>query len=200
MPGVEVAATQAMSRSATAMNGPDPTACARSAADVPAPALPRARVSCSRGRFLLLVGGLLALIAAWPLLQNKWDKLTDTRPRTGPVVSANTEYWCPMCPGVVSDWPSKCPVCSMTLVRRQKGDMTPLPDGVVARVQLSPYRLQLGGLRTAPVEFLRLEHEVTVAGFLEPPSGSAVASPLASTAEVFEPERGAARQSGSLAR
>ena len=60
-------------------------------------------------------------------------------------MSADTEYWCPMCPGVVSDWPTKCPVCNMALVRREKGEMTPLPDGVVARVQLSPYRLQLAG-------------------------------------------------------
>ena len=90
----------------------------------------------------------------------------DGRPDGG-AVSSDTEYWCPMCPGVVSDWPTKCPVCSMTLVRRQKGEMTPLPDGVVARVQLSPYRIQLAGVRTSAVEFRRLECEVVVPGLLE---------------------------------
>ena len=40
--------------------------------------------------------------------------------------------------------------------------------------------------RTAPVEFLRLEHEVVVAGFLETTSGSNSLSPLALTADVFE--------------
>ena len=45
----------------------------------------------------------------------------------------------------------------MTLVRRQKGEMTPLPDGVVARVQLSPYRIQLAGIRTSTVEYRRLD-------------------------------------------
>src|SRR4029078_8609392 len=124
----------------------------------------------ARLRFLLLIGGVLLLVAYWPSLRVLWERLT--RPTPHPVsISSNTEYWCPMCPGVVSDWPSKCPVCNMTLVRRLKDDMTPLPDGVFARVQLSPSRLQRGGIRTAPVEFLRLEHEVVVAGFLETTSG-----------------------------
>jgi hypothetical protein len=145
-----------------------------------------AAVVLARARFLLLVGGVLAVLAAWPVLRNAWDKLTRAAP-TGGAVSSATEYWCPMCPGVVSDWPSKCPVCNMALVRRQKGEMTPLPDGVVARVQLSPYRLMLAGVRTAPVEFRKLEAETTVAGLLEAPPGSLGSSPpLTLSAEVFE--------------
>jgi hypothetical protein len=134
----------------------------------------------ARGRFVLLTGGLLAVVAAGPWLRNVWDKLTRTPPAGG-AVSPGTEYWCPMCPGVVSDWPAKCPVCSMALVRRDKGDMTPLPDGAVARVQLSPYRLQLAGVRTAPVEFRRLETEAVVAGFLD-----GGASSLSVAADVWE--------------
>jgi hypothetical protein len=65
-----------------------------------------------------------------------------------------------MCPGVVSDWPDKCPVCHMTLVRRTRGDAVVLPDGVVARMQLSPYRIQLAGVRTAPARYEALTHEV----------------------------------------
>jgi hypothetical protein len=147
-----------------------------------------AAVVLARARFLLLVGGVLAVFAAWPVLRNTWDKLTRAAP-TGGAVSSATEYWCPMCPGVVSDWPSKCPVCNMALVRRLKGEMTPLPDGVVARVQLSPYRLMLAGVRTAPVEFRRLEAETTVAGLLEAPPGSLGSSPpLSISAEVPEPD------------
>jgi len=74
----------------------------------------------------------------------------------------------------------------MTLIRRQKRDMTPQPNGVVPRVQLSPYRLQLAGIRTSPVEYLRLEHEVVVAGFLTSESDSTRASPLSLNADVFE--------------
>ncbi len=149
-------------------------------------ALRAGAVALARARFVLLVGGVLAVLAAWPALRNVWDKLTHPAP-TGGAVSSDTEYWCPMCPGVASDWPGKCPVCNMALVRRQKGEMTPLPDGVVARVQLSPYRLQLAGVRTAPVEYRRLEVEAAVAGLLEAPPGSlASAPPLTLTADVFE--------------
>lgn len=140
----------------------------------------------ARLRFLLLVGGLLGLIAGWPLLTNVWDKLTHSHPAGG-AISADTEYWCPMCPGVVSDWPTKCPVCQMTLVRRLKGEMTPLPDGVVARVQLSPYRVQLAGIHTSAVEYRRLEHEVVVAGVLEaPPPNAGSAARLVLAGEVFD--------------
>ncbi len=121
----------------------------------------------ARFRFLLLVGGVLLLIGYWPDLKCFWERLM--HPEPFPVsVSSTTEYWCPMCPGVVSDWPSKCPVCHMTLVRRLKGDMTPLPDGVVARLQLSPYRLQLAGIHTSAVEYRRLNHEIIAGGRLEP--------------------------------
>lgn len=152
----------------------------------PRSAVRAAGVALARARFLLLVGGFLALVAAWPLARNYWDRIVRTPPPAA-AVSPDTEYWCPMCPGVVSDWPTKCPVCSMALVRRRKGEMTPLPDGVVARVQLSPYRVQLAGIRTAPVEYRPLDYEVTAAGLLEAPSGpSAPASALILTGEVFE--------------
>ncbi len=144
-----------------------------------------AAVLAARVRFVLLVGGLLALVAAWPLLQNTWAKFTRPAATAG-AVSPDTEYWCPMCPGVLSDWPAKCPVCNMALVRRQKGDMTPLPDGVVARVQLSPYRLQLAGVHTSAVTYVKLEHEITAGGFLEAVPGASAASPLVLTADVFE--------------
>lgn len=140
-----------------------------------------AAVAAARLRFLLPVGILLGTLAVWPALRYAVERLTTSAP-TGGTVSGDTEFWCPMCPGVRSDWPNKCPVCNMALVRRQKGEMTPLPDGVVARVQLSPYRLQLAGVRTAPVEYRRLDHEVTVAGFLEPGTGSG----LMLAADVFE--------------
>jgi YHS domain-containing protein len=74
-------------------------------------------------------------------------------------VSGDTEYYCPMDPGVVSDWPAKCGVCNMTLVRRMRGDMGPLPDGVLARMQASPYRLHLGGIVAEAVAYRPLAFE-----------------------------------------
>lgn len=125
------------------------------------------RIAVARFRFFLLLGAVLLVVAAWPTLRNFWDKLTaPAGPGSG--VSPDTEYWCPMCPGVLSDWPGKCPVCHMSLVLRQKGEMTPLPDGVMARMQFPPYRVQLAGIHTSLVEFRPLVREIIVAGLLEP--------------------------------
>jgi membrane fusion protein, copper/silver efflux system len=143
-----------------------------------------AQVALARLRFPLLLSAVLLGAGAWPTLRNWLDTLTQPPPPAA-AVSTDTEYWCPMCPGVVSDWPAKCPVCKMTLIRRQKGEATPLPDGVVARMQLSPYRVQLAGLRTAPVEYRALVQEVTVAGLLADGSGR-----LTLQGEVFEPDVG----------
>ena len=159
-----------------------------------------ATIAFVRLRFVLLVSMVLAAFVVWPTLRNTLDKLTTSAP-TGGTVSQEIEYWCPMCPGVLSEWPAKCPVCSMALVRRQKGDMTPLPDGVVARVQLSPYRIQLAGLRTAPVEYRPLMCDVRMGGLLESPGGTAGSSvSLMLTADLFEPEASMVRigQSGTV--
>jgi hypothetical protein len=154
------------------------------------------RIALARLRFFLLLGAVLLIVGTWPTLRNLWDTLT------GPsgvesAVAPDIEHWCPMCPGVVSDWPGKCPVCHMALVRRKKGEMTALPDGVVARMQFSPYRVQLAGIHTWPVEYHPLIREITLAGLLEGPGtrgeGRASAddlSRLALSAEVFESDVG----------
>src|SRR5205807_7136545 len=62
--------------------------------------------------------------------------------------------------------PAICPVCSMDLVRRKKGEAMLLPEGVVARMQLSPYRIQLAGIATSVIGSRPLAREITVAGRL----------------------------------
>lgn len=96
------------------------------------------------------------VVGRWETIRNHWDRLT--RPHfsesiASHAVSADTEYFCPMDPGILSDWPGRCGICNMTLVRRKRGEALALPDGVVARMQLSPYRIQLAGIQTAPAEF-----------------------------------------------
>jgi len=120
-----------------------------------------------RLRFPLIILGVIGLIAAWPWLRSYWDLLTHPRGEVENSISIDTEYWCPMCPGVVSEWPGKCPVCYMALVRRRKGEPAPLSDGVVARMQFSPYRVQLAGIRTTPAEFRALTWDTTLSGFVE---------------------------------
>ena len=71
-----------------------------------------------------------------------------------------------MDPGVISDWPSKCGVCNMALVRRKRGEAVSLPDGVVARMQLSPNRIQLAGHSDGARVIPPLEREYECAGLV----------------------------------
>jgi hypothetical protein len=146
-------------------------------------------VALVRLRFLIVLALALVVVSYWDVLRNYWDKLT--RPGGPPegAVSLDTEYWCPMCPGVLSDWPGKCPVCNMALVRRQKGEAVPLPDGVLTRMQLSPYRIQLAGIQTAKVEYRPLLREVVLTGFVEPAEAGTGMDDLSRVwlkAEVYE--------------
>jgi Cu(I)/Ag(I) efflux system membrane fusion protein len=141
-----------------------------------------------RLRFLVVPVIAFALVASWPLLHNNWDKLTRTsaaRDLELGGVSDDTEYFCPMCPGVLSDWPGKCPVCNMALVPRKRGGAAALPDGVVARMQLSPYRVQLAGIQTTPVVYRRLVRETETAGVVEADDrrSVSVAAPVAGVVE-----------------
>lgn len=133
------------------------------------------RAAQVRLRFVVVLAVSFLVVGRWDAIRDRWDRLT--RPARGVDPSANavstdTEYFCPMDPGVVSDWPGKCGACNMALVRRKKGDATPLPSGVVARMQLSPYRVQLAGIRTAPVGYQPLAREVVLVGTVSGGSGS----------------------------
>jgi hypothetical protein len=135
-----------------------------------------------RLRFFLVLFAVLLLVGYWHVLGNYWHRLTGSGTVAERSISLDTEYWCPMCPGVVSDWPGKCPVCNMALVRRKKGEASPLPDGVLARMQFSPYRVQLAGIRTATVEYRPLLREVVLVGLVD---SSSSASTVALRVELF---------------
>src|SRR5579872_3304884 len=136
-----------------------------------------ARVAQVRLRFVIVLVAAFLVVGLWGSLRNYWD--TWTHKFGGPhfgqhAVSQDTEYWCPMDPGVVSDWPAICPVCNMDLVRRKKGEAIMLPEGLVARMQFSPYRIQLAGIKTSLVARRLLTRQVTLAGRLvmAPPADS----------------------------
>lgn len=134
-----------------------------------------ARAVQVRLRFVVVLAVAFLVVGQWDALSNRWGRLTRFV-RGGDAglssVSSDTEYFCPMDPGVVSDWPGKCGVCNMALVRRKKGDAAPLPSGVVARMQISPYRLQLAGVRTSPASYEPLAREGAVVGTVAGGSGS----------------------------
>jgi len=119
-----------------------------------------------RMRFVLLVLAMLIVTSQWSRLRGAWDDWRQAMwgDRRTASVSGDKEYFCPMDPGVVSIWPAICPICNMDLVQRQKHDAQILPEGTIARMQLSPYRIQLAGIRTAEIRPRELVEEIPVAG------------------------------------
>ena len=122
----------------------------------------------ARLRFFVLLAGVGALIVYWDALNAVYEKWT--RPATAmQTAGADSEFWCPMHPTIVRDHPDKCPICGMPLSRRKKssGEAEALPPGVLSRVQLTPYRVMLAGIHTAPVEYRQLTKQIEAAGFVE---------------------------------
>jgi Heavy metal binding domain len=107
-----------------------------------------------RFRFLIAIALLAALAACWPWIANAWDRVyARWMPfNSESAVVSDREYFCPMDPGIVSNWSAICPICNMDLISRRKGESQILPSGVVARMQLSPYRVSLAGVRTVEVK------------------------------------------------
>ncbi len=60
-----------------------------------------------------------------------------------------------MHPSVVQEQPGNCPICGMPLSKRRKGEKTALPEGVVSRVQLAPFRIVQAGIRTTKATYAR---------------------------------------------
>ena len=107
-----------------------------------------------RLRFVLVLAATFVVIGKWDTIKNFWEKWT--RPATVEVKKlSDTEYFCPMHPSVVRDGLEsdgsvpKCPICGMPLSLHKKGEHVELPEGIAARVQLSPERIQMAGLKTA---------------------------------------------------
>lgn len=126
-------------------------------------------VKLARLRFIAVLVAIGAVITQWDLLSAHYDKWT--RP-AGAVAGAasGVEWFCPMHPSVVRDnGKDKCPICFMPLSKRKKGESheDALPAGVVNRVQLSPYRVVLAGVRTWKVDHVPLSKEISAVGYVE---------------------------------
>lgn len=115
---------------------------------------------------LAVVGGTLALWDTGKAYLDHWFRPDTAQARAG----AGLEFWCPMHPTIVREEPDKCPICGMPLSKRRQGEggsSGPLPPGIVSRVQLTPYRVALAGIETAPVEYRRLTKTIRTVGFVE---------------------------------
>lgn len=123
----------------------------------------------ARLRFVAILGLIGLVLVKWDLILAHYEKWTRPAAETA-AVDSTTEYFCPMHPSIVRDTnKEKCPICFMPLSKRKKGEGgdAVLPAGVVSRVQLSPYRVVLAGVRTAPVGYVPLAKEITTVGTVE---------------------------------
>ena len=126
-------------------------------------------VKLARLRFIAVLIVIGLIITQWDLLVAYYDKWTR------PSASADTahgdfEWFCPMHPTVIREnGKEKCPICFMPLSKRKKGEaqQETLPAGVVNRVQLSPYRVVLGGVQTWELDYQPLFKEIKAVGFIE---------------------------------
>jgi Cu(I)/Ag(I) efflux system membrane fusion protein len=118
-------------------------------------------------RWILIVSMAVGALAAWLSYAGVWKKVGHS-----PVA-----YYCPMHPSVQQDHPGECPICSMTLVPKDKGaSAKPEPTSAPARdggavaglvpIDLSPERIQRMGMRTASVERERLVPELRTVGYV----------------------------------
>src|SRR5579864_1134455 len=123
------------------------------------------RVVELRLRFILLMAITGVVFAYWDSIWNHVDKWM--RPQASKLVArSGYEFYCAMHPNVVQDRPGSCPICGMPLTRRKRGQQEVLPEGVLARVQLAPFRIEQAGIRTAEVAFARLTETLTTVGYI----------------------------------
>ncbi|MGH7163027.1 MAG: efflux RND transporter periplasmic adaptor subunit, partial [Planctomycetota bacterium] len=125
------------------------------------------RIASVRLRFIGLLVAVILVTAYWDSTVARVERLFRPAARRAAAGERGVEHFCPMHPRIVQPEPGKCPICGMPLSKRTKGAETGLPEGVLARVQLSPFRVAQAGIRTSVVDWRPLEREVTTVGFVE---------------------------------
>ncbi|MFA6244391.1 MAG: efflux RND transporter periplasmic adaptor subunit, partial [Candidatus Hydrogenedentales bacterium] len=134
-----------------------------------------------RLRFIFILVVTAVVVGYWDNIQNyyeRWQRTHATQQMLGlegdkDMSAANQEfeYYCGMHPFVVRDHSDKCPICGMDLVQRKKGAPMTLPEGTLARVQVSPQRIMQGGIQVEPVLYRMLTRTIRSYGEAEPAEG-----------------------------
>jgi Cu(I)/Ag(I) efflux system membrane fusion protein len=125
-----------------------------------------------RLRFIAILVAVCLFIGYWDTVKNYWDKWTRPQSAVAHQLGAGQEFFCPMDPQVVrstyepnGDVPN-CPICGMPLSIRKKGEKEALPPGVTGRVQLTPERIHLAGVKTVPVGLRPISKQTVTVGYV----------------------------------
>lgn len=125
-----------------------------------------------RLRFVLILVVTALVVGYWDHIQNHYERWQRQRhaghQHEQAAEQSDYEYVCGMHPFVVRPRPDKCPICGMDLTRRKKGEATQLPEGTLARVQVSPERIMQAGVQVEPVGYRLLVKTVRSYGLIEP--------------------------------
>lgn len=125
------------------------------------------RIVLVRLRFIALLLVVVLVVGYWDSIKAHVERWFHSPSATAAKVAKGIEFYCPMHPWIVRDEMGKCPICGMPLSERKKSEKTALPEGVLARVQLSPFRVAQAGIRTALIDWRPLERQVSTVGFIE---------------------------------
>ncbi len=129
-------------------------------------------VILKRLRFIAVLAAVGVFIGYWDTVKNYWDKWTQPKSVAVEELEPGQEFYCPMDPQVIrstydpnGDVP-KCPICGMPLSVRKKGEAVKLPEGVTGRVQLSPERIQLAGIKTVSIDYRPVAKQTKTVGYV----------------------------------
>ena len=117
--------------------------------------------------FLMVLVGVMA--SQWENITNHVDRWRHPGAASMPTAAAaeQVEYFCPMHPNVIRSEPGNCPICGMPLSKRIKREAAATPAGVLAQVQLTPLKMQMGRIGTTPIEYRLLTRETRTVGIIE---------------------------------
>lgn len=122
---------------------------------------------------LLVITGIV--VGYWENLQNYYEQWQRERSGVAEQIghdaaahASDEEFFCPMHPFVVRNAAGKCPICGMDLARRKRGEAVALPEGVAARIQVSPERIMQSGVQIEAVAYRNLVRTVRSYGVIEP--------------------------------
>ena len=118
----------------------------------------------------IAIGAICALavlaLAAWLFTSRATSHAPATTAAAANKNSRNAEeYSCPMHPFILKERPGICPICGMTLVRKNAGNPS-ASTGAAERIELSKQQRVMAGIATVRVEKMPLTREITAAGIV----------------------------------